>query len=345
MSPAASTTETPVPRSVAWWLFVCCGFVLLMVTLGGVTRLTQSGLSMVEWQPLSLLPPSSEADWQDAFARYQQSPEYRLKNAGMSLDGFKEIFWLEYIHRLGGRMIGVVFLGPFLWFLVRRRIGGILGWKLAGLFLLGGAQGVMGWLMVKSGLADRPDVSQYRLTIHLGLALLIYGFLLWTALGLLHSQQRPVPAAMAWLARGLWGVLGLIVVTVLSGGFVAGLDAGLAYNTFPLMNGELVPDGLLVMEPWFVNLFENMTTVQFQHRLLAMIILGAVFLLWGRGRRILPLPVRTAMTLCAVMAGIQVSLGILTLLWEVPIPLAAAHQVGAFMLFTLGLVTAHLLRR
>ncbi|VBB69142.1 Heme A synthase, cytochrome oxidase biogenesis protein Cox15-CtaA [invertebrate metagenome] len=334
------TNPSPTPsRPVAWWLFLCCSLLLIIVVLGGITRLTQSGLSMVEWKPFAVFPPLGEAEWQAAFLHYQQFPEYKIRTIGMTLDDFKSIFWLEYLHRLAGRIIGVVFLVPFLWFLVRQKIDHRLGWKLAGLFLLGGVQGIVGWLMVKSGLTERPDVSQYRLTAHLGLALLIYGLLLWTALGVLQPR-RLIP--MTSLVLHLWSVLGLLVLTLLSGGFVAGLDAGFSYNTFPLMNSQLVPEDLWIMEPWYTNPFENVVMVQFQHRLLAMTTLGAVLLLcrWGS---LLPTPARAAMMLFTAMAGIQVMLGILTLLLVVPIPLAVTHQVGAFVLFTMGLVTVHLL--
>lgn len=322
-------------------MLVCCGLVLLMVILGGVTRLTQSGLSMVEWQPLSILPPLSEAQWQDTFAHYQQFPEFRLKNAHMTLEGFKSIFWLEYIHRLVGRVVGAVFLVPFLWFVATRRIDRRLGGKLAGLFLLGAMQGVMGWFMVKSGLIERPDVSPYRLTAHLGLALLIYGLMLWTALGILWERQT-VARAVRSFARAAKGVLALLVVTILSGGFVAGLDAGMTYNTFPLMDGQWIPEGLMVMDPWYMNPFENIATVQFQHRWLAMTTMAAVWMVWGWSR-FLPAvgSVRTLMTLFAVMAGVQGGLGIATLVLVVPVPLAATHQAGAFILLTLGLVTIH----
>lgn len=283
-------------------------------------------------------------EWQDTFFHYQQFPEYRLKTVGMTLENFKRIFWLEYLHRLAGRSIGVIFLVPFLWFLLRQRIDHKLGWKLASLFLLGSMQGIMGWLMVQSGLAEKPDVSQYLLTAHLGLALLIYGLLLWTALGVL--QPRP-SLQMTPLAIRLWCVLGLLVLTLLSGGFVAGLDAGFTHNTFPLMNGHLAPADLFVMEPWYMNPFENVVMVQFQHRLLAITTLVAVLLLWRWGRRWGPVS-RATLVSIAIFIGItilQFIFGVLTLVFVVPIPLAIAHQVGAFISFTMGLVTAHLLWR
>ncbi len=341
------TTNLPpaTARLVSYWLFLCCIFILLIVFLGGITRLTQSGLSIVEWKPFSLLPPMSHQEWHDTFFHYQQFPEYRLKNFGMTLENFKSIFWLEYLHRLAGRSIGVIFLLPFLWFLLRQRIDHRLGWKLAGLFLLGSLQGIMGWLMVQSGLAEQPDVSQYLLTAHLGLALLIYGLLLWIALGVLQPRPSFKSVQMTPLAIRLWCVLGLLVLTLLSGGLVAGLDAGFTHNTFPLMNGQLPPADLFVMEPWYMNPFENVVMVQFQHRLLAITTMVSVLLLWRWGRRWGPVSRSTlfVMTMFIVTTIFQFIFGILTLLFVVPIPLAVAHQVGAFLSFTMGLVTAHLL--
>jgi len=231
-------------RVIAAWLFAVCAMVFAMVVLGGVTRLTHSGLSMVQWRPVSgWLPPLGEAEWEQAFARYRHFPEYRELNPDLTLAGFKGIFWLEYVHRLWGRLIGLAFFVPFAVFLLRGWVDRRLAGKLFVLFLLGALQGLLGWYMVRSGLVERPDVSQYRLAAHLGTAFVIYGAMLWVALGLLHppSGPRPRPARGAWFA---YVVVGLVMLTALSGGFVAGLDAGFAYNTFPLMDGELVPAGL-----------------------------------------------------------------------------------------------------
>lgn len=333
-------------RPIAAWLLVCCAMVFLMIVLGGLTRLTESGLSMVEWRPLSVLPPMTEADWQDTFAKYQQYPEYKAKNLGMTLADFKGIFWLEFIHRNWGRLIGLVFFVPFLVFLGRGWVGRRLALPLAGIFALGGLQGGMGWFMVKSGLSSRPDVSQYRLTAHLGLAVIILATMLWLALNLLAAGRRrgaavtgpaPVKRAAALVV--------LTFVTILSGGFVAGLDAGFAYNTFPLMDGRWVPEGLSAMQPPIINLFENITTVQFEHRLLAVTLVTLILLLWIRSRNLTLAPrARLAMNAFAGMALAQLSLGIATLLLVVPIPLAATHQAGAIVLFSLGLWLVHELR-
>ncbi|MBF0562365.1 MAG: COX15/CtaA family protein [Alphaproteobacteria bacterium] len=334
---------SPVRRAIGVWLLVCCAAVFTMVVLGGVTRLTRSGLSMVEWQPLSILPPLNTAQWQETFAKYQQFPEYHLRNAGMTLAEFKGIFWLEYIHRLWGRTIGLIFFVPFAWFVVRRAIDRPLGLRLAGIFLLGGMQGLMGWLMVKSGLVDRPEVSQYRLTAHLALAVLVYGAMLWVGLDLLAPRQpRSGAAAVDGLRRGALALVGLVFLTMMSGGFVAGLKAGLGYNTFPLMNGEFIPDGVMAMTPVLVNFFENPATVQFDHRMLAETTGILIIAMWLWRRRAAPAGrVRLALDAFGIMAVVQLGLGIATLLLVVPVGLAATHQAGALVLLTLGIWLIH----
>ncbi|MGH8534342.1 MAG: COX15/CtaA family protein, partial [Gammaproteobacteria bacterium] len=258
----------------------------------------------------------------------------------MTLGEFKSIFWLEYLHRLWGRLIGIAFLVPCLYFALRRRIGRALIPKLAMLFALGGLQGALGWYMVKSGLVDRPDVSQYRLSAHLGLAALIYGCMLWVALGLLRPRIA-AKGSRSFSPAGL-GVLCLVFVTLVSGGFVAGLDAGFAYNTFPLMQGQWIPEGLWLMQPFYRNLFENLITVQFMHRVLAFASLLAVGLLWLAARRsALPARARRACHWLLGAAGLQITLGIATLVFVVPLPLALAHQAGALLLLTMGIWTLH----
>jgi len=335
-------------RGIGIWLLVVAVMVAGMVVLGGLTRLTESGLSMVDWRPITgWLPPLTHESWEAAFRAYQAYPEYQKVNAGMSLEEFQGIFWLEYVHRLWGRLIGVVFAVPLVVLLIRRRVDRPLGWKLAGLFVLGGLQGALGWYMVKSGLVDRPDVSQYRLVAHLGFALLIYGCLLWVAFGLLLRRAAPAPsAAEASLAGAALGgrakaVAALIFLTILSGGFVAGLDAGYAYNTFPLMDGELIPTHLFAVQPWWRSAFEDVTTVQFVHRLLAMVTLAAVlsFRLSLRRRSLAP-RARVAVDLLAGWVMVQVGLGIATLLTIVALPLAALHQFSALILLTLALWVA-----
>ncbi len=335
-------------RPVALWLLGCCLMILAMVVIGGITRLTDSGLSIMEWAPLmGALPPLSHAEWQRVFELYQQIPQYRSLNSEMTLAEFQGIFWWEWVHRLWGRLIGVAFLLPFLWFLIRRRIPKGLAPHLAALFLLGGLQGFIGWFMVASGFAERVSVSQYRLTLHLGLALAIYGYMLWLALGLLHPAPQPIePMSGARLRRRLTVLLALAALTITFGGFVAGLDGGFIYNSFPLMNGRLLPEEFLATSPAWLDPFESPATAQFVHRWLAVGLLIAVLAVWAAARRS-PLPAgpRRAIGLMAAMAVLQVALGIATLLLVVPVPLAAAHQAGAVILLSLILWGRHEVRR
>ena len=340
--------RTASNRAVAAWLIACCALVFAMVVVGGVTRLTHSGLSIVEWQPIvGTLPPLNDAQWQQAFELYKLTPEYKLVNAGMALDEFKGIFWWEYFHRLLGRLIGAAFLLPFAYFLLRRRIPEGYGWALAGIFVLGGLQGAMGWYMVKSGLVDDPRVSQFRLTAHLGLAFLIFGAMQWAAMSLLFPPGAPrddPPARSA--RRWAYALCALVFAMVLTGGFVAGIRAGFAYNTFPLMNGHVVPPEVLMLEPWWRNVFWNMATVQLDHRLGAWALAVVVPLTWWRVLASGPSPrARIAAHLVLAMLAVQVALGIATLLLVVPLPLAAAHQAGAVALFAVALALAHALAR
>ena len=317
--------------------------VFAMVVVGGMTRLTHSGLSIVEWQPIvGAVPPVTDAQWEETFAKYRETPEYRLRNHDMTLEGFKGIFWWEYGHRLLGRVIGLVFLLPFLWFIARRRIPRRLAWPLAGIFALGALQGAVGWFMVKSGLVDDPRVSSVRLAMHLGLAFLIYASMLWVALGLLYVR---VPTKVG-LTRGARALAALVFVMVLSGAFVAAIHAGYAYNTFPLMDGNLIPPQILMIDPWWMNFVHNMATVQFVHRTLAMVIALCVALIWWRVRVGTPpaSPARTWAHALAVLVAIQIGVGIATLLMRVPLSLAAIHQAGAVLVFTCAVGLAHALR-
>ena len=318
-----------------------------IVVVGGVTRLTHSGLSITEWQPIvGTLPPLSAADWDSAFSKYQLTPEFRQVNHDMTLPEFQRIFWWEYFHRLLGRLVGFVFLVPFLWFLARGKIPAGFGAPLAVIFALGAAQGALGWYMVKSGLVDDPRVSQFRLTAHLGLAFLIFASMFWTALTLL-SPRRAGRTSVATSARFWTEAIVLIVfLQVLSGGMVAGIRAGFAYNTFPLMNGALVPAEIAALDPVWKNFFYNMATVQFDHRLLAWILAVGVSLLWWRLARDprISRAARFSAHLLLAMLVVQVTLGILTLVHVVPVPLAALHQAGALLLFASALNLAHALR-
>lgn len=339
-----SLSRVQMNRRVGVWLLLCCAMIAVMVILGGFTRLTHSGLSMVDWRPVTgWLPPLSEAEWEAAFRAYQQYPEYQKLNLHMTLGGFKEIFWLEYVHRLWGRLIGIVFLLPFLYFAVRGYVSRWLWPRLGGAFVLGSLQGLLGWYMVQSGLVDHPDVSHYRLAAHLGLAFLIYGYLFHLALGLL--APAPVHArtsAPRTLYAATLAVLALIFATVIYGAFVAGLDAGFVYNTFPLMGGELVPGGLLALGPPLRNLVENVVTVQFTHRVLAMITLAAISALWWRARLLgLRARGRAAFDVLLAAAAAQVALGIATLVLVVPVSLGVAHQAGALALLSAALWALH----
>jgi heme a synthase len=346
-SPRSEEATRGNGRAVATWLLACCALVFAMVVVGGVTRLTHSGLSITEWQPIvGTLPPMTDAQWSEAFLKYQATPEYRDVNRGMTLEAFKGIFWWEYAHRLLGRAIGVAFLLPLAWFVVRRKLMPALAPRLLAIFALGALQGAMGWYMVQSGLIDDPRVSQLRLTAHLALAFVIFGAMFWTALSLL----RPAPAEHSRETRALKRyalvLTTLVFVMVLAGGLVAGLRAGFAYNTFPLMNGALVPSEIMLLDPWYLNFVNNMATVQFDHRAIAWMLVLTVPLFWWRvvGSRSAPAIARRGASLLLAVFALQIALGIVTLVLVVPLPLAAAHQAGALLVFAAALNVAHALR-
>ncbi|HKJ60946.1 MAG TPA: COX15/CtaA family protein [Hyphomicrobiales bacterium] len=326
----------PAHWALRVWLFAVAGLIFAMVIVGGATRLTDSGLSITEWQPLlGAIPPLSEADWLGAFEKYKQIPEYTLVNEGMSLSAFKAIYWWEWAHRFLGRFIGVAFFVPFVLFWLRGAIPAGLMPRLITLFLLGGAQGALGWYMVQSGLVDRIDVSQYRLTAHLGLAVLIFGAILWVAFGL-RDRSHETRAGRGLIAvAGIFAVL--VYLQILLGGFVAGTDAGLSHNTWPLMDGQIIPNGLLIMKPWYLNPFENVLTVQFNHRMAAYLIAAlAVFNLWLASRSGDGQARRLSLMAAAIVTG-QITLGIFALLTQLQIGLALAHQAGALILFAFAL--------
>jgi cytochrome c oxidase assembly protein subunit 15 len=332
-------------RAIAWWLIVCAAMIFLMVVIGGITRLTESGLSITEWQPIEgVLPPLSLAQWQDAFARYQAIPQFHAIHAGMTLAQFKGIYFWEYLHRLLGRLIGIVFLLPFLYFLIRRRIGRSLWPKLALLFVLGGLQGALGWYMVQSGLEHRIEVSQYRLAAHLFAAIVIYGAILWVAFDLLWPRDAAGPRGTG-VRRALNLVLLLVAVTLIAGAFVAGLRSGSIYNTFPLMGGRFMPGEYAAMNPLWRNWFENPASAQFDHRVLAETTWLVIVLVWLFGRRAVAGAARRALDLLAAMATLQAGLGIATLLTVVDLPIAVMHQAGAVLLVTAALYARHRLRR
>lgn len=343
--------EAPVPpRSefdavgVRLWLFAMAALVFVMVIVGGATRLTDSGLSITEWQPiLGAIPPLSAADWHDAFEKYRQIPEYHQVNKGMSLEAFKAIYWWEWAHRFLGRFIGIAFALPLAIFWWRGALHPGRALKLVGVLALGGLQGAIGWYMVQSGLVDRIDVSQYRLALHLTVAALLFALLIWLALG--HVPRRD-DARSATRGQRTFAtiVLAVVLLQVVLGAFVAGLKAGLTYNTWPLMDGRLVPSGLVTLQPWVLNLAENVTTVQFNHRMTAYALLALAVIQWIFLLRVgapASLARSAAVVICAVMA--QACLGIWTLVaaeGAIPIGLGLAHQGGAFIV--LGLAVHHL---
>jgi len=336
-TPAQSKTADS--RAVGHWLLFCCGVLLALVMLGGATRLTESGLSMVDWRPVTgVLPPIGEQAWAEEFERYRQSPQYTKVNRGMAMSDFKLIFWFEYGHRLLARTLGLVFGLPLLWFWLRKRLPRGTGWPLLGILALGAAQGYMGWFMVKSGLVDIPRVSHYRLAAHLSLAFIIYGCMLWLALRLLWPRREF--SGKAIISRRLFvGMLTLLAITIVFGAFVAGLRAGLIYNTFPLMAGQLIPDGLFTLQPWWSNFLENPLTVQFVHRCLALTTLATVlYLAWRMRGANLDHGQRGALHGLVAMTGVQVALGVATLLLYVPVWLGTLHQGGAVLLITAVLI-------
>lgn len=330
-------------RPVAVWLFCVCFMLLMMISLGGATRLTGSGLSIMEWAPImGMVPPLSAAEWDRLYALYQQIPQYALINHGFGIDGFKSIFWLEWTHRLWGRLTGIAFVVPLLVFVVRGQISSRLGIRFGVLFCLGALQGAVGWFMVASGFAaGSTAVSAYRLVMHLMLALTLYSAILWTAMEVL----APARIAVSRSNRRLLGTLcAAVALTIAAGGFVAGLKAGMIYNTFPLMGGSLVPDDYGALQPFVRNLTENLAAVQFDHRLLATLTavfaLVTVAMVWRRSAGV------GRVALCAIggLVCAQYMLGVATLLMVVPVGLATLHQGVAILLLSSALVTLYLHR-
>ena len=312
------------------WLAICAATIFGMILLGGVTRLTESGLSMVDWRPImGVVPPLSAADWVYLFDQYKLFPEYQLVNQGMSLEEFKQIFWFEYLHRMLGRLIGILFFVPLMVFLWLGKVKSSLKPHLLFLLFLGGCQGFMGWYMVKSGLVDRPDVSQYRLTAHLGLAVAIYAYIVWLTIGLFSPSRHRTnePGVMTF------AVIALVYVMILSGGFVAGTNAGLSFPTWPLMGDSFIPAALY--SQGLISAFEQVTTIHFNHRMLAYVTGAILIALATRGLLTSSDPrVRLASVLMLVAVSLQIILGVSTVLSHVHIPIAAGHQSGAVVLLT-----------
>ncbi|MCR9258018.1 MAG: COX15/CtaA family protein [Alphaproteobacteria bacterium] len=338
-------------RAIAQWLFGMSGMVFLMVVIGGITRLTESGLSMTEWRALhDTFPPLSEAEWQRQFALYMETPEFQIRNFWMTVDDYKTIYWWEWIHRTWGRLIGAAFLLPFLWFWVRGRIERALMPRLVFMLILGGLQGGIGWWMVKSGLVDEPDVSQYRLAVHLTMAFIIQAVVFWTALDLWRGTFKSgQPVRLKPL-----GLSALVLFVVVTGAFVAGTDAGYIYNTFPLMGGQVVPEAYWSLPGGLVNLVENPAAIQFNHRLVAVLTFGLIVAYTVSVLRNPESRTQKRAALAFVhMVVLQVVLGISTLMVMGPewletdyyIAFGAAHQGGAYVLFTLALLMTHVSRQ
>jgi len=340
LSAPPASPPAPRPGAISSWLLVMAALVFAMVVIGGITRLTESGLSMVRWEPVSgVVPPMNEVEWQAEFDAYRATPEYQKINQGMSLSQFKDIYFWEYVHRLLGRFIGLAFAVPLLWFAWKRAIPRGYGWRLTGLFVLGGLQGVIGWWMVASGLVDRPEVSHIRLAVHLLLALLILGLLIWTALDLRNLDRDPASRRAGLPVSAAWA-LSLLGLQLMFGAYVAGLDAGYAFNSWPKMGDEWFPEGTPMLTPFLANLVDNAIVVQFVHRWLAWAVAAAVFILaWSAWKRGLHGP---AVTVTAAVM-FQILLGILTLLTGVELWIAVAHQAMAALLLASMVATAHAL--
>ena len=337
LQPSPAFLSAARPRSVARWLFVVAGLIVAMVVVGGITRLTESGLSITQWKPISgIIPPLTDAAWQAEFAGYKRIPEYAAFNRDMTLAGFKAIFFWEYLHRLLGRVIGLAFAAPLIWFAVRKRIPAGYGWRLVALLALGGLQGAIGWWMVASGLSVRTDVSHVRLAVHLLTALFILSAIVWTALDLmaLHRDPLAVPARSTWVG-GI--AIGLLFVQLMFGAFTAGLDAGYAFASWPLMGDSLFPAGVPMVDPAWRNAVDNPVVVQFIHRWFAFV--AAAGLMW----------LAVAATKAGSRAGfavvalvtLQIFLGIATLMTGVLIDIAVAHQVNAALLLIAAVTAAH----
>ncbi len=310
-----------------------------IIAIGGYTRLTNSGLSIVTWEPVSgIIPPLTEDQWQVEFDIYKQFPEFQIVNPDLTLVGFKQIFWVEYVHRLAGRLVALVFLLPFIYFLFRGYLTRRFIVRLAAVFILGGIQGLLGWYMVKSGLINNPSVSQYRLTAHLSLAVILYSYVLWLSVSLFGIQALEKHPSLPSIRRLAVACIGLVALMQLSGGFMAGTQAGFVINTFPDMNGKWVPDLLFPLSPLWRNLFENVVTIQFIHRWTAAATVLAIAVLWLQRFQIKSKSVKLGIDIAFLAALMQFSLGVSTLLSQVEISIAIAHQSGFVLLLSVLII-------
>ena len=328
-------------KQITVWLGLTLAMVLCMVFIGGVTRLTDSGLSMVQWRPLlGAIPPMNEQEWLEVFKQYQQFPEYKIVNNRMNLEEFKFIFFWEYFHRLFGRLIGLVFILPYLYFLIRKKLNKKWNRKLLLALVLGGSQGLLGWFMVKSGLVDRPDVSHFRLAAHFGLALVIMAYIYWLMLEL-KNKSYELAEKTAIKARKLMGLFGLtVVLQIIYGAFVAGLDAGIGYNTFPKMGRHWVPTGLSSYDSFWQFALESNVGVQFIHRCIGWILFAfCIYFLIFASRQLKSGAIKKNFYLLSTMVFIQFLLGVFTILSRVELSLASAHQMGACILVLITVKT------
>jgi cytochrome c oxidase assembly protein subunit 15 len=346
-------------KAVGLWLLAIAAVIMGMVTIGGLTRITGSGLSITEWDPImGAIPPLNDTQWADAFAKYQLIPQYLIENRGMTLEGFKGIFWWEWTHRFLGRLLGLLFIAPFLWFAWAGAIRKSEWPRFVVLFLLGGLQGFIGWWMVESGLETRIAVSQYRLAIHLGAAILLLGAILWIALEYirdLKSKSQPAGAKPGEVVTGspsrfatnnsvrAFGMAALVYIQMLLGALVAGLHAGLLYNTWPDMDGRVFPENPFGISPWWLNPFENPGLAQFDHRIGAYIVAGLAIYIYTKGIALAG-AAKISAKLVATLVAVQIALGIITLLMQAPEGLAALHQVTAATLFCAAIWHAYELK-
>ncbi len=330
-------------KAIIIWLLTGCALIFIMVAIGGLTRLTHSGLSMVEWNLFGSNPPSSQADWEILFDKYKQYPEYQLVNFNFSLEEFKTIFYWEYGHRMFGRLIGLVFIIPSFWFLIRKKINKSLLPKLVILLCMGAFQGLLGWYMVKSGLKANPDVSHYRLAMHLTTAFLTFGYTFWVALGLIYPKSER--ASNHVLKRGFQFLFPVVVLQIIWGAYIAGLNAGKVYNAWPKMGEKWIADGVTAMQPWYLNFVEGLAGVQFIHRYLAYLVVGLIlFLFWKAKKMQLSSSQKWGVNSLVIAVSVQFVLGVVTLLYAVPVSLGLLHQLGAFVLLGSVIYSLHRFR-
>ena len=330
-------------KAIIIWLLTGCFLIFIMVAIGGLTRLTHSGLSMVEWNLFGSNPPSSQTDWEVLFNKYKQYPEYQLMNFNFSLEEFKSIFYWEYGHRMFGRVIGLVFILPFFWFWFQKKINKVLMPKLVLLLFMGGFQGLLGWYMVKSGLKAIPDVSHYRLAMHLTTAFLTFAYTFWVALGLMYPKSKG--GGSHSFKKGFHLLFLLVVVQIIWGAYVAGLNAGMVYNTWPKMGKQWIADGVTAIQPWYLNFVEGLAGVQFVHRYLAYAVVALILFLFLKARKTkLSSSQKWGMNSLVIAVSIQFILGVVTLLHAVPVSLGLLHQLGAFLLLGSVVFSMHRFR-